>query len=164
MAPVTSPPVAAKDLDLTKAADADIVYLNLHGFEGQPHYYGQRDGTIGPTALTAEQALRHKWRGVTVFAEVCYSAANGGGPIARAFLSRGAAFVGSTTEAYGRLRMTWWDGEADRLMWLFRHAHDREPDPAKALTIAKRWLHITSWPLDDDDRATLRSFVCLTRD
>ena len=157
--PITSPPAESGALNLTKAATADIVYLNLHGFDGQPYLYGQRGGTIGPTALTPADVDKNDWTGVVVFAEVCYSA---GSPIAGAFLANGArAFVGSTTEAYGRVRMTWRNGEADRLMWLFRHAYERVREPDRALDLAKRVLRIMSWPLDEDDKQTLRSFVCL---
>jgi hypothetical protein len=147
---------------LVQASRADIVYLNLHGYPDQPHYYGQRNKKIGPTALTAEQVGAYDWRGVVVFAEVCFSAANGGGPIAEAFLAWGAkAFIGSTTEAYGRARPTLWDGEADRLLWIFRRFYPRISNPAVALDRAKQWLKLMSWPLDADDMATLESFVCL---
>jgi hypothetical protein len=147
---------------LVQAAQADIVYLNLHGYPDQPHYYGQRDKKIGPTALTAEQVSAHDWTDTVVFAEVCFSAADDGGLIARTFLANGAkAFIGSTTEAYGRIRPTLWDGEADRLMWLFRHYYGRINDPGQALERAKDTLRLMSFPLDDDDRATLKSFVCL---
>lgn len=147
---------------LVQAAQADIVYLNLHGFRGQPHYYGQRDKKAGPTALTADMVAARNWSGVVVFAEVCFSAVNGGGPIAQAFLDNGArAFIGSTTEAYGRIRPTLWDGEADRLFWLFRHLYGRIGDPVQTLARAKDMLRLMSFPLDDDDKATLLSFVCL---
>jgi hypothetical protein len=147
---------------LVKASRADIVYLNLHGFADQPHYYGQADKKIGPTALTAEQVSARRWDGVVVFAEVCFSAADGGGPIAQAFLANGAkAFIGSTTEAYGRVRSTLWDGEADKLMRLFRHFYRVDRSPRTALLRAKKLLRLTSYPLDADDEATLRSFVCL---
>lgn len=147
---------------LVKASTADIVYLNLHGYPDQPHYYGQAGKKIGPTALTAEMVSARRWDGVVIFAEVCFSAANGGGPIAQAFLANGAkAFIGSTTEAYGRIRATLLDGEADKLMRLFRRFYPRISDPAVALERAKQWLHLMSWPLDADDEATLESFVCL---
>lgn len=147
---------------LVKATTADIVYLNLHGYPNQPNYYGQAGKKVGPTALTPEMVSARNWDGVVVFAEVCFSAANGGGPIAQAFLANGAkAFIGSTTEAYGRTRPTFWDGEADRLMWIFRRFYSRIPDPAVALARAKQWLEIMSWPLDTDDEATIESFVCL---
>lgn len=161
--PITCPPDMAITVDLKPATKADIVYLNLHGYAGQPYLYGQSGGKVGPTALTAAQIEAHRWDGIVVFAEVCWSAVDGGGDIARAFLDNGAkAFIGSTTEAYGRIRMTrWLDGEADRLMQLFRFVCSHQGDPAKALDIAKRWLRLLSWPLDKDDRATLESFICL---
>lgn len=167
--PITSPPASADTVDLDKATAADIVYLNLHGFEGQPHYYGQGQKTIGPTALTAELVRKHQWSGVVVFAEVCFSASstgseNDGGPIARAFLDNGArAFIGSVSTAYGRIKPVLWDGEADKLMRLFRRTYGRWKDPAVALEIALRWLRLLSFPLDADDKATLEGFVCLEK-
>lgn len=161
--PVLSPSFDA-GCDLGQAARADLVYLNLHGFNGQPYYYGQQGGVIGPTAVTPEQVARHDWRGAIVFAEVCFSAKNGGGPIARAFLANGArAFIGSTTEAYGRIRPVIWDGEADKLAHLFRKYMSRHPQAGAAhlLRQAKNTLAQLSWPLDDDDRMTLNSFICL---
>lgn len=161
--PTTSPPFNAGD-DLVKAAAADLVYLNLHGFDGQPHYYGQQGGIVGPTAVTADMVARHDWSGVVVFAEVCFSAKDGGGPIARAFLDGGArAFIGSTTVAYGRINPVIWDGEADRLVHIFRKYMQLRPNasPARLLLQAKNMLAKLSWPLDHDDHMTLNSFVCL---
>lgn len=161
--PVTCPPVDQHSVDLAKAAAADLVYLNLHGFFGQPYFYGQGGRRFGPTALNPEQVRRMDWRGAVVFAEVCFSAANGGSAIAAAFLESGArAFVGSVTEAFGRVRpVRLLDGEADRLGHFFRLCLGKGLEPAQALKVAKRWLRVLSYPLDDDDRATLASFVCL---
>lgn len=157
-----SPEAERLEVHLAKASRADIVYLNLHGFADQPHYYGQAGKKIGPTALTAEMVSARRWDGVVVFAEVCFSAAHGGGPIAQAFLTNGAAaFIGSTTEAYGRVRATLWDGEADKLMRPFRHFYRPGGNPRTALMRAKKLLRLTSFPLDADDEATLQSFVCL---
>lgn len=162
VAAVTSPPYSAGNVVLEAV---DVLYLNLHGFADQANFYGQVAGIVGPTALTPAQVAGRDWTGTVVFAEVCFSAKDGGGPIARAFLANGArAFVGSTTEAYGRVRRTFWDGEADRLMWLFRHALRHKDRPAAALALAKRWLTVLSFPLDADDRQTLESFVCLEND
>lgn len=161
--PVLSPPFDAGG-DWAKAAAADLVYLNLHGFDGQANYYGQQGGVIGPTAVTPQAIAGHDWSGAVVFAEVCFSAKDGGGPIARAFLGNGArAFIGSTTEAYGRIKPVIWDGEADKLAHLFRKFMEREPDaaPGRLLREAKNLLAALSWPLDDDDRMTINSFVCL---
>jgi hypothetical protein len=161
--PYLSPPESDETIDLAKATTAGMVYLNLHGYPDQPYYYGQRDGVTGPTALSAEHVAKHDWSNVVVFAEVCFSTANGGSEIAKAFLANGAkAFIGSTTEAYGRIRPTLWDGEADRLAYLFRVVYGRKTDkPLYALTLAKRLLAAMSYPLDADDRATLESFICL---
>jgi hypothetical protein len=173
VAPVTSPPAEAETLDLAAATKANIFYLNLHGFIGQSFYYGQRYNEIGPTALTLELVSRYRWDGVVIFAEVCFSAAGGGGPIARRFLENGAkAFIGSVSEAYGRIRATGLreilrgqglDGEADRLMALFRlaYGHSRCGDPGRALELAKRWLSFVSFPHSAADKATLESFICL---
>lgn len=162
--PLTCPPENTETIgtQLSKATEADILYLNLHGFENQPYLYGQQDETIGPTALTVDHINQHNWHNVVIFAEVCWSAKNGGSEIARAFLDNGAkAFIGSTTEAYGRIKPTLWDGEADRLMLLFRRFYGRIREPKKALSYAKRLLKIFSYPLDENDKKTLSSFICL---
>lgn len=138
------------------------MYLNLHGFPGQPVLYGQADGVISPTALTPKAIAQCDWSGVVIFAEVCYGAADGGGDIARAFLRHGArAFIGSTTEAYGRIKPVIIDGEADKLMFLFRKTYSPDREPRKALAMAKGLLKIWSRPLDTDDKSTLKSFICL---
>lgn len=160
--PVLSPPFDHKTVGLAKATGSNLVYLNLHGYPGQPHLYGQASGVIGPTALTAPAVARYDWSGVVVFMEVCYSAADGGNPVARSFLDNGAtAVIGSTTEAYGRMRPVVFDGEADRLFYFFRRAYGRSRNHEKALVTAKKWLRAISWPLDDEDKATLSSFVIL---
>lgn len=164
--PVTSPPMDADSVELEKATAADLLYLNLHGFDSQPNYFGQAGNTIGPTALTPEAVLRHKWDGVTVFAEVCFSAAdNRSRSIAHAFLANGAtAFIGSKTEAYGRMRPVWIDGEADRLGQLFRKFYRPDKDPAVALKVAIRLFRLLSIPLDREDKATLKAFTLLTKE
>lgn len=162
--PFVSPPLADDTVNLKNAAEVDVVYLNLHGFQGQPGCFGQMNETIGPTALTAEHIRRFDWSGIVIFAEVCFSAAGEGSDIARAFLDSGAdAFIGSTTEAYGRVHPTLFDGEADKLAYFFIKAYDKSRDAHKALEVAKRWLRAISFPLDADDRATLESFICLTK-
>jgi hypothetical protein len=167
--PVTSPPYGAASLEgeLEKATAADLVYLNLHGFPHQPNFFGQEKDIVGPTALTPDAVLVHRWDGVVVFAEVCYSAAEGASrAIAKAFLGNGAAaFIGSKTEAYGRVRPVWVDGEADRLGWLFRKFYPgRGHDPAVALRAAMRLFRLLSTPLDKEDRATLKAFTYLTKE
>lgn len=152
--PVISPP-AGTGLDLSEAAAADLVVLNLHGFAGQPHFYGQANGVIGPTALTVEDIIRREWSGVVVFAEVCFGLLS---PIARAFHAGGAVFVGSRTEAYGRMHTTLWNGEADRLAHFFRLLYRPGRSVPAILVLAKRLLHVISLPLDEKDKSTLTSF------
>lgn len=162
--PVVSPPFHHENMadELAQAARSDLVYLNLHGFAGQDNLFGQLDEMIGPTALTPQLVAEYDWHGAVIYAEVCFSAAGGGGVLARAFLQHGAAaFIGSTSEAYGRVRPSLFDGEADRLGWFFRKAYGRIGDARRALIVAKRWLRAISWPLDAEDRATLKSFVLL---
>ena len=165
--PLVSPPYDHTNIEdelASASAAAELIVLNLHGFVGQPHLYGQLNSVIGPTALTAENVKRFDWSGKIVFMEVCFSAMDGGSTIARAFLDAGAAAViASTTEAYGRVKPTIFDGEADRLSYFFRKAYDKTRKPVRSLAIAKRWLRAISHPLDADDKATLTSFVVLTR-
>lgn len=166
--PVTAPPLDVDGLDsvLEKAAVSDLVYLNLHGFNNQSNYFGQSGKSIGPTALTPEAVLRCKWNGVVVFASVCFSAAEGASrAIAEAFLANGArAFIGSKTEAYGRMRPVRFDGEADRLGHVFRKLYRPDKDPAATLRAAMRRFRVLSIPLDREDKATLKSFTLFTKE
>ncbi len=162
--PFVTPPLNAKTVDLKQAAASDLVYLNLHGYRGQANCYGQQADKIGPTALTPERIKERDWRNTVIFAEVCFSAADGGSQIARAFLDGGAdAFIGSTTEAYGRVHPTIFDGEADKLAYFFIKSYQKIGNPYKSLEIAKKWLKAISYPLDADDKSTLESFICLTK-
>jgi len=177
--PVTCPPLQSGGDWLSSewlltflrlATLCDVLVLNLHGYAGQANYYGQRDRRVGPTALTPQDVLEHDWSNVTVFCEVCYSAAGGqaSNEIPQAFYKRGArAVVGSTTQAFGRVRPTppipGFDGEADRLLQFFLARLRRKEPPDVALGKAKRWLRLWSWPLDADDRATLESFKIIKK-
>ena len=180
VAPATCPPLEAGSKPLydflKKAArTAGVLALNLHGYHDQANYYGQAGKLVGPTALTVDDIIPHDWSGVTVFLEVCYSAADtpANRVIPQMFLERGArAVIGSTTEAYGHIRGTiplpGFDGEADRLLNLFLYFTKRGKGatlraPAKTLVIAKQLFRLWSWPLDDDDRETLQSFVTIGR-
>lgn len=152
--PILSPPAGA-GLDLRDAARSDLVLLNLHGFRDQPHFYGQANKKVGPTALTVEDVAAHSWLGVVVFAEVCFGFYS---PIALEFVRRGAIFIGSKTEAYGRVRATMFDGEADRLAFFFRLFYKPGRDVAHVLRLARGTLALASIPLDNDDLLTLKSF------
>lgn len=172
--PATSPPLTGQTDDLfkflSKASKSDVFAVNLHGYYGQCNLYGQKDGQPGPMALTPRDVIMHDWSNVVVFMEVCYSAsaASGNRILVNAFLDSGAlAVIGSKTEAYGRIKPTLpipgSDGEADRLLQFFIHWTKRGSKPGKALQKAKRSLKVWSFPLDKEDRATLRSFVALSK-
>ena len=90
--PITSPPVTAETLDLTRIT-APVVYIRLHGFPGQPYLYGD-PGLM--TALTAEQVKAWDFTGSLVFLDGCY-----GIGFAGAFLTAGAVAVA------GADRVTW---------------------------------------------------------
>ena len=173
IAPVTSPPLEAQSPELyqflKKAATGDVLALNLHGYLGQENYLGQWKRQVGPTALMPADVRAHRWDGMIVFLEVCFSAADekANQAIPQAFYSRGARLVvGSTTEAYGRTKPTWalpgFDGEADRLLTFFLFWLKR-CGTSRALELAKRTLRLWSWPLDDYDEQTLKSFEIIGR-
>lgn len=168
--PVTSPPLLAGSKELYHwlgytSLTADLLVVNLHGYQGRRAYWGQWQRDVESMALTPEDVALHRWAGTTVFLEVCHSAS--GHPaneeIPQAFYARGAKLVvGSIAEAYGRVRATLplpgFDGEADRLAQLFIFWMKRR-GVARALELAKRTFRLLSWPLDADDRATLESFI-----
>lgn len=172
--PATSPPFETGSVFLAdwlaEASTADVLALNLHGYAGQPVYNGQAGNVHGPTVLMASDVLAHRWDGVTVFLEVCFSALDhpANRAIPAAFYQQGArAVVGSLTEAYGRVRpvrrLPGSDGEADRLLQLFAGRMRRGYGPKKALKRSKLSLKFWSFPLDQDDKATLNSFVIIER-
>lgn len=172
--PATSPDLETGSDELADwlewASVSDVLALNLHGYLGQSVYNGQWERVQSPTALRASDILAHRWDGVTVFLEVCFSASNNPAnrEIPAAFYERGAlAVIGSKTEAYGRIkplrRLPGSDGEADRLLQLFLNRMRRGYSPKKALWRAKLSLRFWSFPLDRYDKATLNSFVIIER-
>ena len=184
--PACSPPLSAatrpgrKQIGaiLKKAARRQVFYLNLHGYYDKPYYCGMSTQPghtpeiVRPIVLTPELIAKHHWQNTIIYAEVCYSAANtpGNRAMVKAFLNNGCrAFVGSTTQAWGRIKpvgLLSFDGEADRLGAYFLRGLARRPDnPGRALAFAKRYLRFMSAlnGLDADDIATLNGFVVLER-
>lgn len=170
--PVTCPPLDSFALRWPQKRP-DVAVFNLHGDQhGQPLWYGQAEDGAKPIALTVQNVRSYDWTGVVVVAMVCWSAADGGQEMARAFLQRGAlAFIGSTSEAYGRRRpLSWWqrllgmNEKGDGLVADFIAAYRHLPnEPEKALIVAKKQFRATAGRLDDFDRLTLESFVCLRK-
>jgi len=164
--PFTSPPIdaAGKGIKnvLELATDADVFYLRLHGHKGGYNWYGQKDDDQGPAALTPDLVGQYNWSETVILAEVCYGARSN---MAEAFLAnRAKAFIGSRGPAYGRLRPTTFDGEADQLCKQFIKVYRRDRDPRVAYALALTKFVLLSIPIDSDDRATLRDFVILTQE
>lgn len=154
---------------INSLAECDVLALNLHGFDGVQVWRGQMGGSVEPVALGAQDVLAtaDAWRGKVIFCEVCFSAGNEDIPWAM-YACGARAVIGSTTEAYGRTRATLplpgFDGEADRLLSFFLTWYRRLRNPARALYAAKKTLKVWSWPLDREDRATLKSFIIIPKE
>lgn len=77
------------------ALKAKLVYIRLHGIDGQPFLYGDPGWD---TALTAEQVAEADFDGCHIFLEGC-----NGNEMADAFLAAGALSVtGNNLSTYGR--------------------------------------------------------------
>ena len=91
---MTSPPLTSQTLDVS-ALKAKLVYIRLHGVDGQPFLYGD-PGMM--TALSADQIENADFEGCHIFLEGC-----NGDELASAFLAAGALSVtGSSEPTYGR--------------------------------------------------------------
>jgi peptidase C25-like protein len=98
-------------------------FINCHGAEVDPQFYGQR-GTAYPVSMTSADVTKGAKRNTMVAAECCYGAqlfdpafAAGQWPISNSYLGAGAvAFVGSSTIAYGPSEG---NGSADLLAQFF---------------------------------------------
>jgi Peptidase family C25 len=83
-------------------------FINCHGGESDPQFYGQRGGQY-PVSMTSDNVARYASRNTIVAAECCFGAqlydpvfADGKWPIPNAYLNAGAVgYFGSTTIAYG---------------------------------------------------------------
>lgn len=105
------PPQRAEDLD-TRALARPLLYLNLHGAQGLPNFYGQPDepwsgpATRLPVALRPDQVADGLAAGGMLLSEACYGAELSGRTVAnsiplQALASGARAFVGATVNAYG---------------------------------------------------------------
>ncbi len=109
-----SPPVSRQEFAVLAQNNPRLAYFNLHGVEGEPAWYGQRDPDFAadyplfPVALLPDDIAGAWAEGATVLTEACYGADVLGrthrDSIALRFLYEGArAVVGSTRLAYGSL-------------------------------------------------------------
>ena len=110
--PITFPPAAFATFDPSSVGPCDLLYIKLHGIEGQPYLYG--NGML--TALGAEQVAAMDLRGAVVFAAVCFLPQ---APVLDALFEAGARLVitGDGRNYGGRERMAGADllGQAVRL-------------------------------------------------
>jgi hypothetical protein len=98
-------------------------FINCHGAEIDPKFYGQRRNQY-PVAMTTDDVAKGAKRNTLVAAECCYGGqlydpafAGGKLPISNAYLGAGAiGFLGSTTIAYGPAEG---NGSADLLTQYF---------------------------------------------
>jgi hypothetical protein len=83
-------------------------FINCHGAEVDPKFYGQR-GNRYPVSMSSDDVAKGSKPSTVVAAECCFGAqlydpslANGAWPIPNAYLGAGAVgFLGSTNTAYG---------------------------------------------------------------
>ncbi|MDH7488821.1 MAG: tetratricopeptide repeat protein [Anaerolineae bacterium] len=109
-----SPPISRQEFSVLAQSRPRLAYFNLHGVEGEPAWYGQRDPDFAadyplfPVALMPDDIASTWAAGATVLTEACYGADVLGrthkDSIALRLLYEGArAVVGSTRLAYGSL-------------------------------------------------------------
>lgn len=108
---VLSPPHTSQSGAHKVIAGREVLYLNLHGAAGMPHFYGQPADVWGaatalPIALSPDHIQRSSVAGTIIISEACYGAELSGRNIRNSIplkaLSQGAlAFVGATVNAYG---------------------------------------------------------------
>ena len=128
MWPLTSPPLYAGSLNLDLLA-AEVLYIRLHGIEGQGFLYGD-PGYV--TALAIEQVQTLKLPGSLVFMEGCY-----GLDWSSAFLAAGArAVIGNDRATWGK---RWFLGPAQVVgrTWLRMMRQGARVREALALAAAK---------------------------
>lgn len=108
---VLSPPHTGQASAQRVIAGREVLYLNLHGAAGMPHFYGQPADVWGaatslPIALSPDHLTASAVAGTIIISEACYGAELAGRSISNSIplraLSQGAlAFVGATVNAYG---------------------------------------------------------------
>lgn len=107
---VLSPPHTGQTGAQRVIAGREVLYLNLHGAAGMPHFYGQPADVWGaatalPIALSPDH-LTTAVAGTIIISEACYGAELAGRTVdnsipLRALANGALAFVGATVNAYG---------------------------------------------------------------
>lgn len=166
-----SPPESGRVLDPNGLIRKTLNYFNLHGADGSPNWYGQKDssdrtsGPDYPVALRPEDLPQNGHVPQFVFTEACYGAqlpSAGASSIAVRFFQLGVkGFVGSTVTSYGSVFPPLIG--ADLLGNLFWQLLSQGLSAGEAFTQAKlhfaRQMTQQQGYLDGEDQKTLISFV-----
>lgn len=166
-----SPPESGRVLDPNGLIRKTLNYFNLHGADGSPNWYGQKDssdrnsGPDYPIALRPEDLPQNGHIPQFVFTEACYGAqlpSTGSSSIALRFFELGVkGFVGSTVTSYGSVFPPLIG--ADLLGNLFWQLLTQGLSGGEAFTQAKlhfaRQMTQQQGYLDGEDQKTLISFV-----
>ncbi|MDH0864947.1 C25 family cysteine peptidase [Mitsuaria sp. GD03876] len=141
-------------------------FINCHGADHDPSYYGQH-GEQFPEALSSAAVKGRVSTGSVIAAECCYGAQvfdpalvdSGEWPISVRYLADGAAaFVGSTTIAYGP---SVGNGSADLLCQYFLQRVLAGASTGRALLEARQQFAGARTHLDPVDLKTLAQFYLL---
>ncbi len=140
-------------------------FINCHGVEDMPEFYGQRDEDY-PVAHRSALLKDRVTAGTVVAAECCYGAqlfdpalADGQWPIALRYLADGASgFLGSTTVAYGPSEG---NGSADLVCQYFLQRVLAGASMGRALLEARQKFAGERTHLDPMDLKTLGQFYLL---
>jgi len=140
-------------------------FINCHGADGEPFYYGQR-GQSYPTAHAAAWIDRRVTEGTVIAAECCYGAelydpqkaatAKGQTSICNTYLGSGAyGMFGSSTIAYGPSSG---NGSADLICQYFLELVLEGASLGRAALEARQWFAQSTTVLDPTDLKTLGQF------
>lgn len=170
---LTSPPLDHQQLTKRMLSGHEVLYINLHGASGMPHFYGQAENSWGaatalPIAITPDHMSVSTVGGTILLSEACYGAELVGrtteNSIPLRALSNGAlAFVGSTVNAYGSAQTPLLG--ADLLFERLTHHMAHGLPVGLALHFARLEFAQTMYDrqgfLDDVDMKTLIEFILL---
>jgi hypothetical protein len=142
-------------------------FINCHGAESSPEYYGQPDGKEEyPVAHEAARLKSKVSNGTVIAAECCYGAqlynpadSNGQAGICSTYLADGAyGFFGSTTIAYGPSEG---NGQADLICQFFLDSVLNGASLGRAALEARQRFAALYTHLDPTDLKTLAQFYLL---
>jgi len=169
----TSPPIEAGSLPAQAIRPMTFSYYNLHGLEGEPEWFGQRDPFDSdistedfPIALRPEDIVNGGRAPQVIFTEACYGAnilqKSVETAICLRFLDQGSkAIIGSTKISYGSVTPPLI--AADLLGRFFWEGLKRGLSIGEALRQGKLKLatemHRRQGYLDGEDQKTLISFI-----